>query len=91
VIQKILEKISPTRFFSGTYSPICSFSIRAAIIAPPQRCSATLARPAFPPPPRSVPGHFALWSKNKVTNDDEFSRNHPGIDGKLSGRWLQYR
>ncbi|ABF52862.1 Entericidin EcnAB [Sphingopyxis alaskensis RB2256] len=37
-------------FFSGTNRPGRSFPVRAAVIAPPQRCSATLARPAFPPP-----------------------------------------
>src|SRR3546814_12060429 len=40
-------------------TPPLSPPMRAASTAPPQRCSATLARPAFPPPPRSVPGHFA--------------------------------
>src|SRR3546814_19973251 len=43
------------------------------------------------PPLERGPGHFAFHYDNKVKNDDELSRNHPGIDGKISGRWLQYR
>src|SRR3546814_6247009 len=43
------------------------------------------------PPLERGPGPFAFHYDKKVKKDDELSRHHPGIDGKPSGRWLQYR
>jgi entericidin A len=58
--KKNRKKILHSVIFFGTYPGAEPFPFRAAVIAPPQRCSATLARPAFPPPPSKRAGPFCI-------------------------------
>src|SRR3546814_4302433 len=89
--KKFAKKNSATRFFREPIAVLGRFPFEQRSSPPRSAAQQHWPGPLSLPPLERGPGHFALWYDNKVKNHDEFSRNHPDIDGKLSGRCLQYR
>src|SRR3546814_12958449 len=86
--KKFAKKSSATRFFREPIAVLGRFPFEQRSSPPRSAAQQHWPGPLSLPPLERGPGHFSLWYDNKVKNHDEFSRNHTGIDGKLSGSCL---